>query len=398
MRGRRSELYVYPGTEGALSGKVVRADGVTAVPGAQVTIIRNQPMEQVGTVVTDSYGNYSMSDVNAGTFRVSVIDPQTGDRGQTTSKIDIEGETKTADIKLNGQGQVVVTVVDATNNAVPNAIVTLTALGAYRDTRTIATDSLGKVIFSNVAAGDFTVSTRDPISRLLGALVAVLPVGGQVQLTLKLQPVGTINGYVFGVDGATLQEGVQVRILSRERGIVSQSVTGSDGRFSFDSLPLSDGPYTLDVVSDGRLRARVAGLVLSTPNQVVSQDIRFGAIGTLRGIVTDSNNQPFEEVSLTLQSLDGLRLTFTAKAGSDGNYLFSGVPVGNFTLSASTKDGRTGSATGNMPNDGAQIAVNLQLASTGIVGTVFQRDGVTPVGSGVQFAATSKRRSVNVDT
>ena len=80
-----------------------------------------------------------------------------------------------------------------------------------------------------------------------------MPWGAVVPITLKLQPVGTIQGVVYDVNGSSLKEGVQVRIISRERGIVSQTVTGADGAFSFNSLPLSDGPYTLDAFSDGRL-------------------------------------------------------------------------------------------------------------------------------------------------
>jgi hypothetical protein len=372
------------GPRGVLSGKVTRADGSTPVAGAQVTVLRHQPMEQVGTVSTDASGNYVLPEVNAGTFTISVIDPSTGDRGQTTSKIETDGETKTSNIQLNGQGQIVVTVIDAANNVVPNALVTMTALGRIRDTRSLLTDSAGKVTFSGVAAGDFTVSTRDTVSKLVGTAVGVLTVGGVNQIALKLQPIGTINGTILSVDGVTAQEGVQVRILSRERGIVSQLVTGANGQFSFNSLPLSDGPYTIDAFVDGRLRARVPGIVLSTPNQVVTQDVRFSAIGTIRGIITDANSQVFDEVSLTLQSLEGLRLTLTAKAGSDGSFMLQGVPVGNFTIAAVTKDGRAGNAVGNMPADGAEVTLNLQLAATGITGTVFQRDGVTPVGAGVQ--------------
>src|SRR5262249_31333351 len=161
--------------------------------------------------------------------------------------------------------------------------VTLTALGAFLDTRTANTNGAGQITFSGVMAGDFTVSTRDRPSALVGTALGFLPVGGTLNVSLKLQPVGTIKGVVYGIDGSTLQEGTQVRIVSRERGIITQSVTGPDGAFSFNPLPLSDGPFTLDAFADGRLRARVPGLVLSTPNQVLTQNLTFLSVGTVTG-------------------------------------------------------------------------------------------------------------------
>jgi len=372
------------GPRGALAGRVLRADGVTPVALAQVTVMRDQPMEQAGTVLTDAAGNYQLHDVSAGAFRLSVIDPASGDRGQASARIDTEGETARADIRMNGQGQVVVTVIDAAGNPVPDAPVTMTALGAVGDTRSMAADRTGRVVFDGVAVGDVTVSTRDPVSKLVGTALGLLQVGGVLPISLKLQPVGVIEGVVRGAGAAGVQEGVQVRILSRERGIVSQTVTGADGRFSFSPLPLSDGPFTLDAFVDGRLRARLPNLVLSAPNQVLVQDLRFESVGTVRGMITDAAGKLFARATITLQSLAGLRLSFSATAGPDGAYLVQGVPVGDFTLSVATDDGRTGSAAGTLTADGDTVERNIGLASGGLAGTVFQRDGVTPVGAGVE--------------
>jgi hypothetical protein len=371
------------GPRGSLGGKVTRADGVTPVAGAQVTIVRNQPMEQVGTVLTDAGGNFALNDVNAGGFTLLVTDPVTGDRGQAASRIDTEGQTANVNLRLNGQGQVSVTVTDAANASVANAPVTLTALGGIRDTRTLVTDAGGRVVFSGVAAGDFTVSTRDPASMLVGTALGLLPAGGALPIALKLRAVGAIKGIVQNADGSNAGEGVQVRILSRERGIVSQVVTGPDGAFSFNTLPLADGPFTLDAFVDSRLRARLPGVLLALPNQVLTQDLRFGPVGTVRGLITDANNGPFNSVTLTLQSQEGLRQTFSGQAGPDGVFMIQGVPLGSYTITASTADGRSGTAAGNMPADGAAVVTNLQLAASGLVGTVFLRDGVTPAGEGV---------------
>ncbi|MDQ1924178.1 carboxypeptidase-like regulatory domain-containing protein [Massilia sp. CCM 9206] len=145
----------------SLAGRVPQADGSSPVTGAQVTVVRDQPMEQVGFAVTDAAGNFTLADVSAGSFTLSVIDPASGDRGRAKARIDTEGETRNVDICLNGQGQVNVTVTDGGGPNVPNTTVTLTVLNGVRDTRTMVTHTSGQARFVGVAAGDFSISRRD---------------------------------------------------------------------------------------------------------------------------------------------------------------------------------------------------------------------------------------------
>ncbi len=382
--GAVAATFVYVlGPRGRLSGKVVRADGTTTVAGAQVSVLRLQPMEQAGTAVTELTGHFGLEDVSAGSFLISALDPATGDRALAEARLRNEGENVEVTLKLNGQGSVEVRIVDAQDTAVPGASVTFTGLGAYRDVRVADTDSLGIARFTPVAAGDFTVSTRDPATRLIGAAVASVGVGETLPLTLRLQPVGAIDGHVYDVDGHTLREGVQVRLLSRERGILTQSVTGADGAFHFDTLPLSDGPYTLDAFVDGRLRARVPGIVLATPNTAVERDIVFGPVGTVSGRVRDESGNGFANARVTMQSLVGQRLSFSVRSDATGRFVLPAVPVGAFELTAETAQGRSGRAQGTVDSDGQQVALDVVIVDTALTGTVFLRDGQTRAGAGV---------------
>ncbi|MEO8671997.1 MAG: carboxypeptidase regulatory-like domain-containing protein [Tahibacter sp.] len=382
--GSVSSTFMYIlGPRGSLTGKVVRADGTSTVAGAQVSVLRLQPMEQAGTAVTGLSGTFSMQDVNAGSFLISAIDPATGDRASGSARIENEGQSVDVTLRLTGQGRVDVSVIDATNAPVTSASVTYTALGANRDTRSIDTNAQGVASFIAVPAGEFTVSTRDPATRLVGTAVASVAVDQTLALTLRLQPIGQIEGVVHDVDGQTLREGVQVRILSRERGILSQSVTAADGAFAFDTLPISDGPFTLDAFVDGRLRARVPGIVISHPNDTVTRNVQFGAVGTVQGVVKDLSGTIYANSRVTMQSLVGLRLNFDALADANGHFVLPAVPVGAFELSAITPQGRSGRAQGSVDADGAVINLDVVLADNTLIGTVFQRDGATPVGAGV---------------
>jgi hypothetical protein len=385
------------GPRGSLGGRVLRADGVTPVANAQVSVLRNQPRETVATVVTDATGSYSIADVSAGQFSVSVVDPATGDLGSGYGSVQAQGEAGVIDVRLNGQGTVTVKVTDGASAPVANAPVTFTSLTGLRDLRTVATDGSGTVVFSAALAGAFTVSTRDASSGLVGTGAGNLPVGGSVVVPLKLQPVGSIAGVVLGSDGTTLQEGVQVRLVSLTRGIVSQVVTGTDGAFRFDTLPLSDSPYTLDAMRDGRLKARVPGLILSSAGQVLGQNVQFAAAGMVRGVVRLGDGSVMADAKVTVQSLAGQRFSFSAQTDAQGRYAVDGVPVGAFSITAAGTGGESASSGGSLTADGQVVDIDLQLASNGLVGTVYLRDGTTPVGAGVTVQMNPGNRSAQTN-
>lgn len=368
------------GPRGRIAGRVVRADGSSPAAGAEVSIIRVSPRETLSTIVTDGGGNYALEDVGAGAFTLSVLDPATGDMGRGNASIANEGDTGTADIRLNGQGTVNVTVVSGADAPVANALVSFTSLSGFRDIRTLQTDAAGRAVFARALAGQFTVSTR--AGDLVGAALGNLTAGGSADITLRLQPVGAIAGAVFAADGATVQEGVQVRLVSAVRGIITQAVTGADGSFRFDSLPLSDSPYILDAFHNGRLRTRVPGLILTDGGQQLTQNIVFGPVGTVTGTVRRSNGVAAPDVTINLQSQVGQRFAFTARTDAQGRYRIDAVPVGAFSLTAIGAIGEVASGSGSVVAD-AEVVVDMQLAANGIIGTVFQRDGVTPAGAGV---------------
>ncbi|MDY6948561.1 MAG: carboxypeptidase-like regulatory domain-containing protein, partial [Pseudomonadota bacterium] len=371
------------GPRGRIAGRITRADGVTPVPGVEVSILRNQPRETAGIVHSDAGGNYSLEDVGAGSFTLSVRDPSNGDMGRGSTAIANEGDTGNADIRLNGQATLTVNVVNGADAPVSGALVTFTSLSGFRDVRTLPTDSSGRAVFSNALAGQFTVSTRDPASNLVGAALGNLVAGVDASVTLKLQPIGQISGAVYGADGVTAQQGVQVRLVSAVRGIITQSVTAADGRFAFDSLPLSDSPYTLDAFQNGRLRTRVPGLILTSAGQQLTQNIVFGPSGAVTGTVLRSNGSPAQDATINLQSQVGQRFAFSTRTDAQGRYRIDGVPVGAFGITATGTAGEVASGGGNVAADGQVVTLDLQLAANGIVGTVFQRDGATPVGAGI---------------
>ena len=402
--GATGSYMFFVGPRGSLSGRVLAADGVTPIANAQVSVLRTQPREQAGTVVTDAAGNFSVADVNAGPFQLTAIDPTNGDRAIASARIDTEGQAGSVNLRMNGQGTVDVTVVSVTGTApnetltpVPNAQVTMTALGAFLDTRTAATTNDGTIRFDRVTAGEFTVSTRDRATGLVGTALGILSPGTVTPITLRLQPVGTIQGIVFDVNGSTPRADIQVRVISRERGIVTQGITDANGGFSFAPLPLADGPYTLDAFADGRLRARVPGLVLNVANQVFTQNITLSGVGTVSGVVLSETRQPVNGALVTLQMTEGQRFAYSVTTDTQGRFTLPAILLGAYTLTAG-KDSRSGRLNSRLSTDGEIQTVEIQLGGATVTGIVYERDAVTAVGAGTRvYLVPSGRETLTID-
>jgi hypothetical protein len=382
--GSVSSTYMFIlGPTGSLIGTVNQADGTTPVLGAQVSVLRLQPMEVAGFAVTDENGQFELPDVNAGAFIISVIDPSTGDRAIVGASIENESQLVEVFINLNGLGVINVTVLDENDIPINNSEVSLALLGIINESRTMLTNEQGLAVFSGVPAGDFSVSTRDPASGLLDTALARLHVNETLDIGLKLQKTGAIQGRVFQEDGITSASKVQVRVLSQQRGLISQTNIGVNGGFDFDTLPIGDGPFTLDAFVNGRLRARVPNLTFATDQSLIEQNIVLDSVGKITGIVQDMTGFTFANAKVTMQSMNGSNLSFDAFTNEEGKFVLPAVPLGDFELTALTENGQLGTAAGRIETDGESIELNIIISGDSIIGTVFERDGVTPVGAGV---------------
>lgn len=345
---------------GTVRGTVFRSNGVTPVAGAQVTIDRSLPGSN--TSVTDSQGNYSFELVPLGSFTLDVTDPATGDRGRATNQINALGEVRTVNINLNGFGTVVVTVQDAVNNTISGAQVTLTSLTIFGGTQSGTTQADGTVVFTSVLAGSFSVlATSGGISGSASGNVAV---GGTTPITLQLQPVGVIQGTVRAVDGITPVPGATVRLS----GLVArQSTTESDGSFRFEDLPL--GTYSVEAVdTDGRIRARLVGIVLATNGDVATRDLIFIGEGSVSGIVSNPDGSPAPGIHVSVQSTNpAIGGFFSATTDSQGLYNVTAVPVGPFIATAANPALQLlGETIGQIDQDGQEVTANIQLLSNAI--------------------------------
>lgn len=379
------------GAWSAIQGLVTRADGSTPVAGARVQIQRVAPsLRSAEVVLTDASGRYTSASTPVGGYKIDVTDAATGARGFATTALSL-GSFATVNIALNGSGDVNVNVVGVNAEPVAGAQVVVTHAEIAGQVQSAVTSATGLAAIVRFMSGPVNVTVRDPANGAVGSAKINLQNAGSANVTVLLQPVGSISGRVLASDGTQAQAAVQVRLQSAIRGVVSQALSGVDGGFRFDALPLADGPYALQAYKNGQLQAASANLVLASSGQQLQQDLVFGSIaasgGTVTGRVVDQDGNALANTDVSLTPATGQALT--AKSDGAGSYFFSSVPTGNFTLAVAAS-GYSGQALGSTTTAGASVTLNLLVNAIGEVrGLVVSATGQPAVNADVELTSAA---------
>jgi hypothetical protein len=355
------------GAWSGIQGLVTLPDGVTLVAGAKVQIQRIAPsLRSPETVVTDANGRYASASTPIGDYKINVIDAN-GARGFATANLN-PGSIANVNIALNGNGDLNVNVVGANAQPVAGAQVVITHGQVAGQAQSALASVSGLATFLRFMSGPINVTVRDPATGAVGSAKVNLLNAGTSNVTVVLQPVAAIFGRVLAADGVQPVAGVQVRLLSVNKGVVSQVLSAADGVFRFDTLPLADSPYSLQAYQGSQLQASSANLVLASAGQQLQQDLVFGTIaatgGSVAGRVVDQDANPYANADLSLSSATGQPVTL--KTDAAGNYFLGSVPAGSFTVAASSAN-YAGQASGVIASNGAAVTLNFQVTAVGEV-------------------------------
>ena len=388
LAGTRSGSLVGDGTQlnldvalrgsGSLTGQVLEADGATPAPASLVTVQVGGQGGGTQSVTTDAEGNFSFPLVPAGTASVTVTVLGSIDRAQTSVEV-LSSSTVETTIRLNGIGGISGQTLDSAGNPVAGHV-SISGTGAFPYNFTFDTNSDGSFFLPQVMAGAFTANLRVQNSTitLFGSTSSSVVPGQTADITVQVQPSGSVIGTVLRSDGVTPAAGANVTLaLDRGGSVVVQAQT--DGTFTANGLPLGgftariNDPVTTgqallqheSIASNGQI-ADLGSIVLNdTPMAVVSIDPGDGSTGVP---VTQSIKIAFTD---PLQSLFGI--SFTSNGHGIG---FAG------TLST---DGKLATFTGPLP-DSAQIVVTVSTSVSDIFGrhptqpttATFQTVDLTP--------------------
>ncbi|NUN15709.1 MAG: carboxypeptidase regulatory-like domain-containing protein, partial [Myxococcales bacterium] len=342
-----------------LSGTVFKSDGNTPVAGAKIILTPSGK-----TATTDALGAYSFVGIPLGTYTLDTSDPATGDKAKTTANVLVPDAITTVDVILNGVGIVNVVVQTASNVPVANAKVTLTSTTAFGGTKQGFTDANGLMSFTNVIAGTFSVTAADPAALLGGSVSSSVLPGETTQVTVKLEAAATLQGTIFLADGQTIATNVTVKLSPTDK----VSITGTDGKYIFDNIPVAKSPYTIKVYdASGTLRAAKFGVNLSFHGQVAIHDITMSGAGTVQGEVFGPDGMPVSGATVTVTSVVEGSKKSTTTTGLSGQYIVGNLPVGNFTVTVSkSSEFLAGSASGTILYDKHIATVNVAMQANQI--------------------------------
>jgi hypothetical protein len=235
---------------------------------------------------------------------------------------------------------------DAGELGIGGVVITLT-----RSTETFTTTTAGdgSYLFTDITAGEYTVSAADVpgFTRTTPGSVAIsVPAGGSGSASFGYRQEGTVSGIVFydlNGDGIIQPSesgigGVTVLLIG---GGTTTATTASDGSYIFYGVP--NGDYTVQEIDPPGFTSTTSNTVditLSTAEP--SASVNFGdlPISTVSGVVFNDLDEDGQQdlgepgiggVTIILKAMEGT-VTTTVQTAGNGNYMFADVDPGEYSV------------------------------------------------------------------
>ena len=344
---------------------------------------------------------------------IRAIDQLALEQGTVATTV-VGGTVITANVLLfGGTGTVRGVVLDANGLPVAGAVV-------GGGLSLVQTDANGQFVLTDVPLGSRTITAVDQVHQLTGSTMVNLATPGEdVSVQIILEARGTLVGRIFEADGVTPVAGLTIFILGPRNDSVA---TDANGNYQFPNIPL--GTYLVSAFRPDFSDGNVVQTKLVFKDEVRRSDVVFRGKGRVTGVVLDDDGVTplgatvgFSELRVKMGALippdnldcidnytvgditvelpkcvtvgigfEFVQLTRTVQNNiTAGTFAFDDVFVGDFNVEAANAfSPDIIAASGKITTPGQTVHVTLQLVPTSVVkGTVFEPDGVTPVGQDV---------------
>jgi EmrB/QacA subfamily drug resistance transporter len=242
----------------------------------------------------------------------------------------------------------------AGGTSLPGAIVTLVELGG-RQLGRVTTKDDGSYEVAVPAAGSYVLIVAADGHQPQAATVTV----GDEPLFYELALTGTagLAGVVRSAATGAPIAGARVVVTDLRGEVVASAETDQNGRFAIQDLV--SGTVTVVASADGH---RPSAVPVEVSGQGTTQcDVELSAGGRVRGTVrAGSAKLPLGDARVALVNAAGNTVAVTT-TGSDGEYTFTDLVEGEYTVTASAYQ----PATTTMTLDGADQAIDLTLGHPG---------------------------------
>ena len=323
---------------GSMEGQLTLPDGQTLVAAGAEVKVTNGAIGNLG-VVSTADGRYAFPKVlPAGDYLLRVADSKS--RAIAVESVKLAQETNLIhNVRLWGHGKLTVRVQDSLGRILPTAEVFLT-----HSRQDLAPDDFpsmshrllpaenGVVVWEELLEGQIRVQIKDP-NGLQGVASTEIPLGGgDVEVTVQLQPVGNVLGLLKRPDGSSVPAGrVDAYLGGRWLGLSNTRQDGVDGRFSFTGLPT--GAITLEAWDpDTRQTGKATVQVLE--DQTITVLLTTNDLGPVNVRVT-KDAAAVDRATLRLNYQAGPALAFSAEGTTDAQGLASfQLPPGDYAAQA----------------------------------------------------------------
>jgi len=370
---------------GSLTGRVLLPNTAPAGAGVQVSIAVGSDDPRV--LLTDSGGRFTtgaaLFSLRGNTnYQVTAFDPATGFSARTSVFVKAAQDNQVT-LNLLGRGDAEIFVKKADGSPASGATVVIDGAQHPHDSANGVADGVGRIVFSNLAEGPYSVSASLVVglTRTGGRAGMQVPLGGSGTATISLSATATVSGTFVMSDGVTPIGFANVRL-----GSFAYAPTDANGRFVFADVPL--GTHTLTAVNAVNGRGGYATVSLTTVNETRDVRILETSLGTISGLILNAagtGTEPNAEVTLRVDDPFALTRQFAVTSGPDGAYSVAGVPAGSFTVTANgilpngQPSGNSGSVRATLPSGLAAMNVDVPLdPRASIIVQVFEVDGRTP--------------------
>jgi hypothetical protein len=394
--------------KGQVNG-VVKNQSDVLIPYADVTLKNIGFPHETFKTKTDANGQFTIYGVWEGKFSVSAFfsDLQIG--GRTEGEITGHNAQANVEVVLEAIGTVKGRVMspDGVSEMTDTQVVLYHSKFSYKAVGYFYVSQEGGYTFENIPKGQFYLEAIHPASGRKGKRSGSITTEGQVvEVDVYLEGRGTVTGTFYDGSGANPVPHASIKITSKGAyPFTLESTTDAQGNFTFAQV--ARGDFDLDATDPANgLKGAASGQV-EYDGETVYIDVIAQGWGIVKGIVYDA--QGTGKVNGAMVKLTQGYKVLTEFSGpdpnnpndpkQDGEYIFTLVPVGSFSLVAydSVNNSRDyGTASGRVEFHGQVATVDITFKGLGTInGRVLDVvNGVEYPRAGIPVTLTSGNEKI----
>ncbi|HQU42080.1 MAG TPA: carboxypeptidase regulatory-like domain-containing protein, partial [Pirellulales bacterium] len=356
-----------------VSGTFTSTDAASPAANAQIGAF-DATGNLVDSTAADASGNFSFTDLPAGTYTIGPVDSPDL---LTTATISVVAGDNVAGVNISAApgGTIAGTVTDASSGAALAGL-TVDALAPDGSVLAAVTDATGAFSFAHLGLGSYSVYLDESAGGASSyQTVTIVSLDG-APVTANLQAVtgATLSGTLIQGGNPVANAVVDLYLAGQ---LVATAQTGTDGGYNFGLL--QPGSYDVVASANGVSFTSMTGLAVAS-GAIVKQDLTAGT-ASWQITVTDSQDVTGAIVDLQQNTPDGTVDVGSVAVGGDGVAQFSNLAEGSYTAVVTNSNNRGASSTTTLTK-GQSTKSSVPLAAQGsLSGFVTDQSSVVIAGA-----------------